>query len=530
MTPFLLLLSLPLPCAQEPQVPEGLPQDPPAAVARSLDLVLLKNGDQLEGRITAQLDGYVEVQLQAGATVGVSMAMVKEIRRGAGGSAAPALGPVPSRNEWFVLHDAQGASVGWLHTAVVVSDEGGLETTEEYEFADGPRRYQVTSMCRADASLQPVSCYFRERRSEPALGLAVMMGTGAQSDRIVDERIVEATCAGDELHVARLDRTGRRERTLEWTRNRTFPLLARTLARHQGAPIAAGTMFDPATEELVVRSFDGARQRRVTVDGKTQDVTEIAESSASGRNSEWLDASQHTLRRELAGPSLVALPSSMETARSAAGGPAIPSALVREVGGTFGLWAPNPAWAPIAGLPAGQVALFCEARGASIGLTRLDHLDADTPLDTAVDAVANWFRLLYPELRVERREPVIVRDRPAVRFFAGGKSAGAPIAATVDVIPHHGRFLVLVCRAPVMAWDELTPDFAFFVRSIELEAQSMTPTLQGPLAERAEGGGRASRPVAPVRAPVSSKVPMASRESATADRGKPLVRIPKDGL
>ena len=529
MTPFLMLLSLPFLCAQDPQVSVGLPQDPSAAAARTLDLVLLKNGDQLEGRITAQLDGYVEIQLEAGAKVGISMAMVQEVRRGAGAAVTTANGPVPPRNEWFVLHDAQGAAVGWLHASVVVRTGGELEATEEYEFAEGHRRYQVTSMCRADAMGAPQSCYFRERISEPVMGAAVIAASGAQSDRVVDERIVEAKCVGNELHVARLDRTGRRERCLEWNEARTFPLLARTLARHQGTSIAAGTMFDPATEELVVRSFDGARQRRVTVDGKTQDVTEIAESSVSGRNSEWLDASQRTLRRELAGPSLVALPSSAESARAAAGGAAIPSALVREAGGEFGLWAPNPAWAPVEGLPAGQVALFCEARGASIGFSRMDHLEANTPLDTAADAVANWFRLLYPELRIERREASVVREQPSVRLVAGGKSAGAPVTATVDVIPHRGQFLVLVCRAPVAAWDELAPDFAFFVRSVELEAQSMAPTLQGPLAERAQQEGAGRPKAAPVRTEPAAKPPMPSGETAPKSPRRPLVLIPKDG-
>jgi len=244
MTPFLLLLSLQLPVAQ----------DPPVGAPRALDIVDLKNGDHLEGRITQQLDGYVEILLEAGATVGVSIAQVAAIRRGAGPASPAADAALPARNEWFVLHDGQGVSVGWMHASVVVGKDGAPVITEEYEFVDGRRRYQVTSLCTADAQLQPRTCYFRERISEPILAIAVLPGMdgSGQSDRIVDERIVEATCRGADLLVVRLDRSGRRERTLGWTPTTTFPLLARAVARVRGAAVQGVAMFDPATEELVV--------------------------------------------------------------------------------------------------------------------------------------------------------------------------------------------------------------------------------------------------------------------------------------
>lgn len=528
MTPFLLLVTLHLPVAQ----------DPPAAPPRTIDLVELKNGDQLAGRITQQVDGYVEIQLEAGATVGISMAQVAAIRR-AGGT-APAVVPAAlrARNEWFLLHDGQGESVGWLHASIVVGNDGVATLSEEYEFAQGRQRYQITSLCTADAQLQPLSCYFRERISEPMTAANLVPGIVAsgQADRIVDERIVEATCRGDHLQVVRLDRTGRRERRVDFATGTTFPLLARAIARQGGAAVGAARLFDPASEELVQREFEAARQRHVHWEGKAQHVTELAESSSTGRNSEWLDASARTLRRELAGPTLVAVPSSADSARTMVGGVSIPSALVREVEGAFGLWAPNPAWVAVADLPPGQVALRCDAHGASIGLTRLDHLEVDTPLDTAVDAVASWFRLLHPELRVERREAVRARDRIAVRLIAGGIAAGAAQQATVDVIPHRGHFLVLVCRAPAAAWEELARDFAFLLRSLELEPQSLAPTLQGPIKAREQraskavgaGGAAPARPApkgagsAPAKAPSEAA---AGTGNAVPARPRPKVRI-----
>lgn len=478
------LLPLLLCCCQDPA--------PPA-----LDVVELKNGDRFEGRITAQLDGYVELRLDAGAVIGLSTAEIAAVRPGAGAPVAATASAVPARDEWFVLHDASGAAVGWLHASVQNTADGGFTISEEYEFHQHHERYQVTSLCSAGADWTPRSCYFRERRSEPVLGLAAMPVDGAgQSERIVDERIVEAVPHGDRLQVVRLDRNGRRERELPLEHGVTFPLLARARARATGTAMPDTLLFDPATEELVVRSFDGARLRRVTVDGETMQVTELVESSAQGRNSVWLDASLRTVRRELAGPSLVAMPSNGDSARVAAHGATIPSAVVAEASGAFGVWLPNPAWTAREALPAGQVALTCAAHGASVALTRLDHLDPGTPLDTAADAVANWFRLLHPDLVVDGRETTTLRGGRAVQLRASGGYGEARVLATVDVTPHGEHFLVLICRAPAQAWDELAADFAFLRRSVELEPQALAPKLQGPIAAR-----DAKRRAATVRVP-----------------------------
>ncbi|MEO6596026.1 MAG: hypothetical protein ABIP94_14850 [Planctomycetota bacterium] len=489
---------------------------PPAPTARNVDIVELVNGDQFEGRITAEIEGYIEIELDAGATVGFSTAEVKAIRRGQGASPAANAGALPASSEWFVLHDARGLAVGWLHASVTNTALGVCTIGEEYEFQDGKRRYQITSLCTTDARWTAATCYFRERISDPLLASVTRLGIEGQADRIVDERIVEAVSQGDHLLVTRLDRSGRGERTLDWAAGSTFPLLARAQARHTGAAVDGATMFDPATEELVARSFGAARLRRVVVDGKPLQITEIAETSATGRNAEWLDASMRTIRRELAGPSLVAVPSSAESARLAVGGVTQPSAIASEPGGDFGLWVPNPAWQVREDSPNGQVALTCEVHAASVGLSRLDHLEAGTPLDTAADAVANWFALLHPDLRIESREQILVRDRSALRLQASGRVGAIQIQATVDVIPNRGEFFVLVCRAPRAAWQELASDFDFLRRSIELSPQGLAPTLQGPLAEPS-GAAKVKKPAS--RPPSTPRVPKAG----------PIVRIPNDG-
>lgn len=486
------------------------PAPAPPTPVPPLDVVELRNGDELVGRITAEVDGYVEIELEAGAVLGLSMGNVARVRRGAAAARAPGHA-LPPRSEWFVLHDASGQSVGWLSLAVT-RRPGGASVNEEYEFVQGQRRYQVTSLAVVDADGSTASAYFRERISEPLLSSLLGSDPAGRGERIIGERIVEAVVHGDLLVVRRLDGSGRSERTLPWPAGASFPLLARELARHAGKAMPEVVLFDPASEELVVRGYDAARQRSVVVDGAVVRVTELAETGAMLRNAEWIDASARTLRRELAGPSLVAVPSSPANARAAVGHAAIAPAIVGEAGGAFGLWVPNPAWTPLDGLPAGQVGLVCAPHEATAVLSRLDHLGADLHLDVAADAVAKWFRLLQPELSIHARERGTIRERDSVQLVAVGRRGGRAWRATLDVLPHRDAFLVLVCLAPERAWEELAADFAFLRRTPELEAQSLAPRLQGPLEQPA--------PRLP-RSPAPERVPTAERPST--------VRIPRDG-
>src|SRR5262245_39668166 len=76
------------------------------ATPRALDVIELKNGDTLEGRITVDVDGYVEITMGPGETVGFSRAQVKNILRGSGPLVPSVTGTVRPSSEWFVLYDA----------------------------------------------------------------------------------------------------------------------------------------------------------------------------------------------------------------------------------------------------------------------------------------------------------------------------------------------------------------------------------------------------------------------------------------
>ena len=491
-----LLLPLLVCLIQDPQPVVPLPADP----TNRLDVVKLKNGDELVGHVTSELDGYVEIEIEDGATIGVSRAQVLKILKQSVAAPVQAAVVRPD-NAWFVLHDADGASVGWLHSSITTANDGTFSVNEEYEFVNGTRRYQITNQCTADENGRGVRCYYRERVSQPRLA-GQMQGVDrmGSADRIEDERIVEAVATGEQLIVTHLDGRGRTERQLPWSKESTFPLLARTLARQAVLVIGPVSMFDPKHEELVVSRVDGTGARQIMVDGLRQRVGEVAVTDATGavsKNREWVDANKKVVRRELAGPALVAVPSSAASARSAVGVSSIQSAIVAEADGRFGLWVPNPAWLAVEPLPPGHLMLKCAAHEAEVRLSLIDHLPPATVLDTAADSVANWFLLLYPHLQVDSRYSVRVRGRKAVRMSA--TDVRNVDRAMIDVIPFDDRYLVLICHAPKHAWNELATDFAFVRRTVELDTAGLNPKRQGPLSNRR--GGRVRPPSGPVPAP-----------------------------
>lgn len=508
-----------------------------------LDVVYLRTGEQLTGRITAELEGYVEIQLAEGATVGLSRAQVQSVARGAVTPAPPPRATVAPRDEWFVLRDAHGEAVGWLHAAVTVAPNGHLTVHEEYEFAQGARRFQVTSQAEADADLRPLRCYFRERTSEPQPGSMLDAAAAVGGDRLRTERIVEGEVIARRLRLQRLDQRGRTERDIDWPDDASFPLLARLMWRQGIAASAAGTptttrWFDPATEEFQQRRLEALRPRTVAANGERSQVAEWAEASEQGRNAEWLDADGNTLRRELAGPGLVAVRASVETARSATAQTARSAtpqtarsattwareaaALLYEPAGSFGLWVPNPAWQPAGEPQPGQLALHCAAHGATITLGVLDHLDADASLETAVEAVANWWRLLHPGQTITGRESLLVRGHEAVRLRCEHERAA--LHATLDVIAHGGRILVLRCESPAAVRQELAPDFALVQRSLEL--QPAAPAASAGVPEPRSlppGGSQARRPQA--RRPADPASPASQPVVAPRREPPPQVRV-----
>jgi hypothetical protein len=444
----------------------------PVPAAGRFDLVELPNGELLEGRILTQIDGYVELELARGGIVGFGRGQFSAVRRGAGSTvrAVPQLDIAPS-DQWYLLHDGTGKAVGWLHSTVQVNAEGVLRCGEEWEFVTDLRHTAVSMVETAKTDLTPLSSYYRERVSDD----------GARHLR--EERIVEAKVQDSVLQVQRLTGEGRQERALPMPEGATFTLLALAgLRAGRAVPEKRVMVFDPGQEEIAWLELEPARKRTVYLDGRAREASEIAWRSPSGRNAEWLEGGR-TVRREVNGPALFGVPCSAETAQHGPEhGAPLPGSLVVDEDKRFGLWLPNPAWAPLEDKPQkGTVRIGCRVHDASVGLVLIDHLAEGTTLSAAADAVGRWFAVLHPELRVTGRASVQVRGRAAIRLECLGTGGADQRIATVHVVESHGAFLALTCFVPAKAVNELAGDLEFVLRSVELEPQGIDPPLQEPL-------------------------------------------------
>ena len=495
MTILPLLFAAPL-CAFSVQEPEPAAQQGPVAAAEAAmparrDTIELRGGEVLVGRIVLERGNYVEIELQAGCVVGFRQEQIAAIRKASVDPVAPVRAALPARDEWFLLHDGAGASIGSMHRTVSTDRNGLTQVLEEWEFAQGERTCQITSMCRADAGLRPVDCYFRERVIESAL-IGSPLDPMAKQQRVRVERIVEARVEGNRLSVSRLSPQGRTERTLPWPSDATFPQLLHELPlQSKSGQVVAATVFDPAVEDLRTTSLAGVRQRQAAIDGTVQLVDESVEQSADGRNVTWRDGSGSVLRREVSGPALVAVRCSPETARNEVGHRRVPAPFVTEAAGAFGLWVPNPAWT--ASVHEGSVALRIDSLDASIGLSKLGSLDAGASLDAAAHAVERWSSLTHPEMKVTSRSERSLRGVPAAQIETeGGVGADSRRARMVVVASDEG-FLVLRCAAPSRSWDELDSDFEAVASRLERTAAAVAalagkkpvPVVAAPTAETA---------------------------------------------
>ncbi|MBL8723792.1 MAG: hypothetical protein JNK49_07080 [Planctomycetes bacterium] len=468
------------------------PQEPTAGRV----VVELRSGESLTGHLRARSAALVELEIEAGAVVGLAAHQVRSIHAvahaAATTTAVPAgAGPCPPpapRSEWFLLHDATGLAVGWLRSGVLQRADGSLDLSEEYEFVTGAFRYQVTLQSRATAALVPLECYFRERISEPSPAFALPAGTVGGGERLRQERIVRAMVVGDELLVQRLDERGRAERRLARPAAATLPLLA-AYAQQQGRLLGVAPVFDPAGEQFVRHEFRAGRTRTVLQTGTPQPVTEwvtaLAEASAAAAtaplgDARWCNAAGYTVHRELAGPGLVAAPSGADSVPFAVGAAQTGAALVVAGNQQLGLWRPNPAWRTGA-VSAAAVQLECPVHGATAQLQELGAavLPRELPPETAVLA---WWQLLHAGAPLGERQRWQWRGQPATRWFGSDPGAGGR-RYQVDLLPAAGRWLLLVQEAPALAFDELAEDFAFVAAHVEGHPAALQPKAQGPLAD-----------------------------------------------
>lgn len=446
-------------------------QDPQPASVSTADVVILENGARLEGTILEETPVYVRMQLGDDTIVGFERSRLATIERGTvvpGTEARRAA--LPAVDSWFVLHDADGKAVGWLHHTVVAEAHGGVRLGEEWQFRCGDQLTELTILEVADATLAPVSCFVHER-------------TRHGDRKILHERVVRGTVEGEHLIVER--------RTLK-NHDRTvysFPAQARflltALEELRQEPDAAGRgvarrIYDPLHEEVVDTLFTTDRQRRVEWQGRVVRVRELVTTQGGIENREWL-SDRGVLRREINGANLVALETGADLARShAEAGRSVSPASFRTAGEHLGMWLPNPAWRFADGA-ADHIAASDPLSGAAACLLTMDQLDPGVVLDTAADTVVRWLRLVHRGFEVAERQRVELRGNHAVLLRGGFPLVQSGVhvehRAEVYVFAKDGATMVLCLTAPSREFATASADLYRIRDSIELERPAAAADL-----------------------------------------------------
>ena len=440
------------------QAPQLAPQESPEHV-----VIELTTGGRLEGTIVAETEDFIEIRMGARSVVGFERSKIANIMRQGGKKArAEHAGALEPRDEWFVLHDAEGRVVGRMHSTVLEDDEGRIRVGEEWEFRGKRESSEITLLEVINLDLTPVSSFFHERQTRRVDG------------QVVRESLVRGVVVGDQFVV---DKKGEEkpERTVyPVDANMRFPLSLLQSVRQRSSHASDETwvVFDARTSEFTRRKFS-ASQRKVQWRDEVVHVSEVRHGAGRRQNTEWLDASCRTLRREINGPSLVAMPieADMTERYLMSSEPVFPPAVAVEPSSKFALWLPSPAWQIEEDGEKGRITVREPVNEASACLVAFEQLPADTVIDTAADTVTRWLHQAS-EVAVAERDHIQVRDRDAIRLRGGyvERVQGGPreFKSEVYVFPANGVYVALCFTAPKLKFDGLHADFKRMLESVDL--------------------------------------------------------------
>lgn len=445
-----------------------LAQDPVDAGATRVQ-VELDSGAALVGVIETRSGDYLELRLDDGSLVGFGTERVLEITTAAAMSVLQRAG-LSERDEHFALHDAAGVAVGTLHATVVPTPSGRVRLSEEWAFRSRGEVVAVTQLEVVTADLAPLWCFYHERRQR-------------RSDRkTLAERLLRAEVDEGKLVVEILSDSGRERREYPFESGTSFPLLWRESLRQGVTDGASVSVFDPGQQEFVARSASTRFRRAVPWRGEVVGLQELRVQFGDREHVEWLDASAGSLRREVNGPALVAVPTPAHQAeRYAKVSAAVFGATrIESEDGQVALWLPDPSWS---GSPQGQnaVRLTDPSEAAIAEISSWHDLEADAGLWSKAETIERTLRLRGAGWTVEGRDAVAWRGREAVRLSLQLPEGRADLWVA-DVADHT---VALWLRAPDRLWPRVEDEFNRILDSAEWRRPDLE---RDPVARRARRG------------------------------------------
>lgn len=439
----------------------------PAQSDEAYDIVKLKNGQELVGRITAETDRDVTVLFRGGEIV-LPKRRVKEIVRAerqqveaAAAKHAVALGRYDPREEFFLVY-YRGKCVGWRRVALAISKRG-----EEAGYLFEGRTVFVKSDGAKDMDLS-VSEFVDHDLNPRAMSISEISGEySTLMDGRVDKGHLDLRCTG----------TGpsHKREILFADETELYLPLVRQLAdmTHFPAKGQEFKVFDSVASEFRrVKAKRGLRKE--IVGGKHQFVT--VWTFESGRRSweVWVDGYGGIVREELGGPHMVALRADREKVVAFSEGKDVDVDLdlsleYANIPAGFKLARPNLTWSfefpefdsPVA------VTLVNPTLQASVDVVALSRTDAGTEAETVVMDLIDRMERKSDSFEVLYQEPTTIGGAPGVLFEATSERRGTDLRTMVAVTISKDRGYAMLLAAPAFRFHEARPALERILESFE---------------------------------------------------------------
>ncbi|MEO0479234.1 MAG: hypothetical protein AAF196_07120 [Planctomycetota bacterium] len=457
------------------------------AQQRTVDRIVLKHGGVLEGRLTVDHPSYVEIDTGDGIVIGMDPAdtlLIERAQQRTDEASATAAKARVERDQWSIIHDGFGTAIGWMHEVRRVETDGRVRLSQEWHFREDTSRTEWSVVELWDADGNPLSGVFHEHTHDVR---------GRPERRA--ERIIRATIEGDEMIVERRTPGATTRNSYEVDPNLAFPLGAReTIVRDVSGDVGLRDflIFDPAKDVFERRRYQLSGNRSIVAGSGRKQVRVLETHSETGVRIEWLDGAWQTVRREFAGPELVAIPATETEARDAvqAVRKVAPRSFQRDHSESVGLWLPNPSWRFTDEQVDGSVSAQCD-RGGLVTVARLGHIGTETPAVEAADAVLRWLHQAHPTLQLQDRHEREIHSSMGSEIIGeirepGPKDPGRQ-TILVRVFRIDGEWFGLCAQAPVDHFDELQSDLDWMLDRVE-QRPTANPATPSAVAAPATGG------------------------------------------
>lgn len=433
------------------------------------DLVKLKNGQEIVGRITAEDETTVTILFRGGELV-LPRRRITDIIRGerraveaiAAKNDAPPLARFEKRTEHFFVF-YRGRCVGWRETSVDVAKAKeswgyGFRTRTVYLDQAGKVEVDTMSSQIVDAELTPVSAQFSTSGAEQSSNYDANIEKGFARIRYTQPNAMSES-----------------EILFKPGTDLMLPLM-RKLADSMHFPEKgeAYRVFDLDTQEFKKIHAQRTLKKEI-VAGKHQFVTVWKLTSGEKSWEIWVDGWGGIVREELGSGGVVALRASSEKVLAFARGEGKPdtSDLVlayESEPSRFRIERPNLTWS--FDFPEEEekrvMTIANPVQQASVDVMVLDHIGQELESETVLLDLFKRMERTGQNQKVLYQKVEKVGGQDGIRFESTADLSGVGIKTVGAVTVANGKGYAVLCAAPLARFGEVSPSFEKILKSFEI--------------------------------------------------------------